>query len=100
MCSLRCLADTLLAGFDFLVFKALILLCISVKLLSLNKKVDYNSMAVIINILGCLQNLSNIESRGSFKFSCEVMNSLGSLIPRDETAYSKYVFNVSCDFML
>ena len=52
-------------------------------------------MALIINILRCLENLSNIDSIGWFKFSCEVMNSLGSLIPRDETAYSKYVFNVS-----
>ena len=46
MCSLSCLADTLLAGFDFLVFKALISIRISVKLLSLNEKVDFNSIAL------------------------------------------------------
>ena len=40
-------------------------------------------MALIINIPGCLENLSNIESIGSFKFSYQVMNSLSSLIPRD-----------------
>ena len=43
MCSLRCLAETLLAGFDFLVFKALISPCILVKPLSLNEKVEFNS---------------------------------------------------------
>ena len=82
-------------GFDFFIFKLLISFFISNNSTSENEKLEILLIAFIIKILGCLENFSNIESIGSLKFSPSFMLLLGSVIPRDDAAWPKYVFNIS-----